>query len=168
MATVTNSGTAQNSILDFVIPSGQPGNTNPPDFLNAYSTPAQSGTSGSPLIFDRNGASNGSSVSHTTSSANLTVQTPGYYNVSFYGTFSPSTTASLPLSVLLYLQQNGTPVPGAAARHSLLSKNETANIAFSQIVPVTTAPSTLQIVQQGGTVLYSDIGVTIQKIGDIS
>ena len=48
-AAVTNSGTDQNAILDFVIPGG--GGTSP-DLMAAYSTPPQPGTSGQTLLFE--------------------------------------------------------------------------------------------------------------------
>ena len=176
-ASVTNSGTEQEATLDFVIPQGPTGPTGetgptgsapPADFLNAYSTPPQGADSGSSLIFDRNGDSNGTSVTHALNSSDVVVQQPGFYSVSFNGAVSPVASATFPLSVLLSLEQNGTNVAGAAARSSLQSADQINNMAFSQIVNVTSAPATFTVSNTGGPILYSDAAITVSRIGDNS
>ena len=62
-AQVTNSGTPQNAVFDFTIPKGDTGSAPPVSLLSAYSTSAQPGTSGSAMLFDRNGLSYGSDIS---------------------------------------------------------------------------------------------------------
>ena len=166
-AQVTNSGTNQAAILDFVIPKGETGSTPDPEFLTAYSTPAQSGTSGSSLLFDRNAATNGTSITHAQNSADVVIQQPGYYSVSFHGTVSPGANATFPLSILLYLTQNGSTVSGTGARYNFQSATEAANLAFTQIIEADTAPTTLNVVGSGGDFLYSDSTITVNKLGDL-
>ena len=165
-AAVTNSGTDQNAILDFVIPQGKTGTTPSPEFLSAYSTPSQPASSGSSLIFDQNGSSSGTAVSHTAGSADITISQPGYYNVSYHGTVSPGTGASFPESVLLFLQQNGSSVPGAAAQQNFENSSQTANLAFSQNINVQTVPTTLNVVTQGGPIQYGSTSISVNRLGD--
>lgn len=165
-AEVTNSGTEQNAILNFVIPSGESGSSAPPEFLTAYSTPPQPGNSGEALIFDRNAASNGTAVTHTVNTADVVIQQPGYYSVSFHGMVSPIGT-NFPLAILLYLEQNGSSVAGTGVRHIFQTSAETSNLAFTQIIEVDTVPTTLNVVTQGGSILYSDATITVNKIGTI-
>lgn len=165
-AEVTNSGTSQNAILNFVIPQGEPGGSSaPPQFLNAYSTPPQPNTSGSPLIFDKNAAINGSAITHTENTSDIVIQEPGFYSVSFHSTVTPGIGASFPVSVLLYLQQNDSPVAGTGTRHTFQTANEVANLAFTQIIEVDTVPTTLRVASDGGPTIYSDASITVNKIG---
>lgn len=70
--------------------------------------PPQSGKSGTVLIFDRNAVINGSSISHAQNSGTFTIQQTGFYQVSFHGTLAPASGSAFPLTVSLYLQQQGT------------------------------------------------------------
>ena len=116
-ASVTNSGTTRDAVFDFVIPRGDTGKCCKPKFLNAFSTPAQPGSDGSALLFDRNGASQGAAISHTAGAAEFTVQTPGNYVVSFHATLAPYGCAVFPLSTLIYLDNQGVQVPDTGVRH---------------------------------------------------
>lgn len=145
-----------------------PAGTLPQEMFSAYSTPAQAGTDGQPLIFDRNGVTAGTAISHTANTAPVTISQPGYYYVTFHGTFAPAAGSSYPLTLSAYLQQDGTAVPGAGTQHTFQSDNDTANLSFSQIVQVTSAPSTLEVVGSGGGYLYSDAAITVQQIGTSS
>ena len=49
-----------------------PAGTLPQEMFSAYSTPAQAGTDGQPLIFDRNGVTAGTAISHTANTAPVT------------------------------------------------------------------------------------------------
>ena len=168
-AAVTNSGTSQNARLDFVIPQGATGSgAGPAEFLNAYSTPAQAGSAGAALIFDRNGAQNGTAVTHANNSANVVLQKPGYYRVSFQTAIGPASGVTFPFSVLLYLSQDGTGVPGASVRHTFHTSADISNVALSQIVAVTTAPSTLNVMGGSGSFLYSDAGISVNQLSGLS
>lgn len=169
-AEVTNSGTAQDAVLNFVIPRGaccccDGGGSN--EFLTAYSTPPQPGRSGQALVFDRTAASNGSSLTHANNSADITVQKAGFYNVSFHGTLAPASGSTFPLSLALSLQKNGENVLGGIVRHNFQSKDETVCLSFTQIVEINTVPSTLRILAEGGSILYSDIALTVNRLGDL-
>ena len=135
------------------------------EFLSAYSTPPQSGTASTPLIFDRTASSNGTAVTHTDNTAPVTVQEPGFYEVSFHGTISPASGVSLPETIQLYLTQQGTTVPGADATHTFSAASDTASLSFSQIVQVTSVPAEFEVIPAGGDFLYSGTTMTVSKIG---
>ena len=169
-ASVTNSGTPQNAILDFTIPQGATGPTGPTtpvSLLSAYSTPAQPGTSGGALVFDQNGTSYGTDISHTAGSSTVTVNTPGVYSVAFHGSFSPVSGATLPQSVGVSLTQNGSVVPGATSQYIFHTSAQTAALSFSTPVAVSSVPTTLQVVGDGGNYQYSTIGLSVNRLGDI-
>ena len=166
-AQVTNSGTPQNAILDFTIPKGDTGSPAPLSLLSAYSTPAQSGASGDALVFDKNGLSYGSDISHTAGSSTFTINTPGVYAVAFHGSFSPASGANFPQTMGASLEQNGSVVPGATSQYIFHTSAQTAALSFSTPVAVTSAPATLQVVGDGGSYLYSTIGMSIYRLGDV-
>ncbi len=134
--------------------------------LSAYSTPAQSGTDGGNLIFDRNAFSYGNAVSHDTNSSVFTIQEPGVYEVSFHGTIAPASGVNFPLQLLLYLQQQGDAVAGTAVRQTFQTTSDVSNASFSQIIDVPTAPVNLNVTGNGGNYIYSDVTMTISKIGN--
>ena len=165
-AAVTNSGTAQDAVFDFTIPQGSSGSGASPELLSAYSTPSQPGSSGSPLLFDRNGTSYGTAISHTAGSGSFTVNKPGVYAVAFHGRFTPVTGSSFPLTNSVYLSQNGSSVPGAVSNYIFQTSNGMANQTFSIPIAVQTAPTTLQVISQGGTILYDGVTLSIYRLGD--
>ena len=166
-AAVTNSGTNQAAVLDFTIPRGSDGTTPTPVLLSSYSTPAQSGTSGAPLVFDKNALSYGNAISHTAGSSSFTINQPGVYAAAFHGSFSPVSGATFPQSVGASLTQNGSVVPGATSQYIFHTSAQTAALSFSTPVAVSSAPATLQVVGDGGNYLYSTIGLSIYRLGDI-
>ena len=167
-AKVTNSGDENHAILDFVIPQGASGGDVPLEVLSAYSTPSQPGTNGAALIFDRNYLENGAAISHSANSAEFTIQEPGFYHVSFHGTLSPASGVNFPLPLSVYLQQQGTAVPGASAFHTFQTTSDTSNVAFTQIIEVTSTPTTLDIIGEGGNFIYSNVSMVIYKLGNIN
>ena len=167
-ASVTNSGTTRDAVFDFVIPRGDTGKCCKPKFLNAFSTPAQPGSDGSALLFDRNGASQGAAISHTAGAAEFTVQTPGNYVVSFHATLAPYGCAVFPLSILIFLENQGVQVPDTGVRHTFHTTAEAANVAFAQVVQVPSAPATLKFIASGGNFLYSDTAASIWYLGPLS
>ena len=164
---MTNSGTPQNAILDFTIPKGDTGSAPPVSLLSSYSTPAQSGSSGGALVFDKNGLSYGTAISHTAGNSTFTVNQPGVYAVAFQGSFSPVNGATFPQTVGVSLTQNGAVVPGATSQYIFHTSAQTAALAFSTLVAVSSAPATLQVVGDGGNYLYSTIGLSVYRLGDI-
>ena len=136
------------------------------EFLSAYSTPSQSGSSGSELIFDRNAVANGTAVAHDQNSTDFTISQPGYYFVSFHGTVSPAQGQNYPLAILVNLQQQGSAVVGASAHSVFQDSSGSSNISFTQIIQVTTVPAVVNVVGTGGNYLYTEISMTIQKLAE--
>ena len=125
-------------------PTGPTGSTGPAgtapaaEYLSAYSVPASPGSSGMPLVFDLNGESAGTAVSHAERSGSFLLNEPGVYAVSFHGTISPASGDTLPLNLQFTLEQDGNPVSGAAAQEVLQTQNQYSSLSFSTVVSVTT------------------------------
>ena len=164
---MVNSGTDKDAVLDFTIPQGSTGSAAPISLLSTYSTPPQTGSSGTALLFDRNGLSYGGDISHTAGSGIFTINTSGVYAVSFHGTFAPASGVTFPLGITVTLQQNGTAVAGGGAIHSFHTSSDAANLAISVPVAVSSAPTTLQFIATGGNFLYSGITATVYRLGAI-
>ena len=62
------------------------------------------------------------------------IQNPGYYYVAFHGSISPISGSDFPLTVTLYLEQNGNIVQGTPAHYTFQTSSDTGNVSFSQIV----------------------------------
>ena len=168
-AQVVNSGTAQDAVLDFVIPRGEPGESGAPvEVLSSYSVPPQPGSSGDPLIFDKNGVTYGNAISHSEGSGDFTIDQPGFYLVSFHGTIGPANNAEFPLAITLFLKENGSEVAGTAVSHVFRTSTEVSNVSFSQIIQVTDVPTTLEMIGEGGNYIYSSNSISINKIGEPS
>ena len=135
--------------------------------LSAYSTPAAPGTAGDPLLFDVNGASSGTGISHTAGSSDFSVLDPGIYTASFHGNLAPASGSNFPLNVILQLQQNGTTVPGAVVQHTFHTTQDTATVAFSMPVAVTDVPATFRVVGEGGNFVYSGVTLSLYKTGSV-
>ena len=148
--------------------AGSCGGTGVREALSAYSTPAQAGSDGQGLIFDRNGVISGTAISHTANSAVFTVNQPGIYYAAFHGTFAPVSNSAFPMGLSVYLQQNGAAVPGAGAQYTFQSASGMENLSFSQMIEITAVPAALQVTGSGGRFLYADVGLTIQRLGSAS
>lgn len=164
---VTNSGTPERAVLDFTIPRGDAGSPAPVSVLSAYSTPSQPGTGGEALLFDKNGLSFGTDISHTAGSGTFTINQPGVYELFFRGFFSPMSDTGSPQSVGTFLWQNGTVVPGVSVQHIFYDFPQTAFLSLSTPIAVTSTPAQLQIIGDGGNYLYSTIGIFINRLGNI-
>lgn len=165
-AQVINSGTDQDAVFDFVIPRGVTGTAGTPvEIMTAYSIPPQPGTSGSGLVFDRNGVQAGSEITHIERSSTFTIQGTGYYYVSFHGTLSPGIGTNLPLAVNVYLREAGTIIPGAGVNLIFRASTDVKNIAFSHIIQVVNAGTVLDVIGEGGNFLYTQNFISIYKIG---
>lgn len=168
-ASVVNSGTEKDAVLDFTIPRGQDGQSGATiDLLSAYSTPSHpGGTGNNALIFDRNALSYGTSISHALNSATFTINQPGVYAVAFNGGMAPGSGVTFPYNISFTLELNGSSVAGASASHNFHTSTETVNIAFTSPVAVSSAPATLRVIGSGSKYFYSDISLTIYRLGDI-
>ena len=166
-AEVINNGTESDAVFDFVIPRGEAGGAMPVQLLNAYSTPPQPGTDGAALIFDQNGTAVGTAIAHTAGDSTITIEQTGYYFVGFHATLSPASGVNFPLSITLHLFQQGEIVPGTSVVHTFQTSTDLANVAFSQILQVSTVPTTLQVIGQGGDYLYTAISLSVYKLGEL-
>ena len=128
--------------------------------------PSQPGTSGNALDFDQNEAVNGTGIAHTAGGTDLTIQNPGYYYVAFHGSISPISGSDFPLTVTLYLEQNGNIVQGTPAHYTFQTSSDTGNVSFSQIVQTTESPTTLRVVGEGGNYLYTNVSLSVYKLGE--
>ena len=146
-------------------PTGPAGSASVEEFLNAFSVPAAPGTSGTELVFDLNGQSKGTAIAHAERSAEFVLNEPGFYAAAFHSTIAPASGVTFPLNIQFTMEQDGTPVPGAATQHTFHTSAENANIAFDTILAVTDAPSILTVTGLGGNFLYSDVGMSIYQIG---
>ena len=167
-AEVTNRGDENNAVFDFVIPQGATGGTcESREYLSAYSTSQKAGTNGGTLKFDKNYVSNGTAITHTEGTAQFVIQQPGVYYVSFHGTISPVKGSNFPLAISLYLRKQGTLVPGTSVYHTFQNSTDTSNVAFSQIIEISTVPTTLDMVGSGGNFIYADISMAIHRLGNL-
>lgn len=168
-AQVTNSGSEQDAVFDFVIPKGDPGeNCCDQELLSAYSTPSKPGSDGMALVFDKNGAVTGTAITHTEGTGEFVIHETGYYFVTFHGTLSPGPCTQFPLTISIYLQQQGDAVPGAGVSHTFQTSSDNSSVAFSQIIQVSDPAETLRIIAQGENFIYTEVAVTIHRIGQIS
>ena len=72
------------------------------------------------------------------------------------------------MTVAVYLQQQGTTVPGTAVQETFHTSSDSSNLAFSQIIQVTTVPTTLQVIGQGSNFYYGGVNLSVNKLGDIN
>lgn len=166
-AQVVNSGTPQNAVFDFTIPKGDTGSASPLSLLSTYSTPPQSGGNNTPLVFDNNELSYGNEINHTPGSTDVTINQPGVYWIAFHGSFSPANGTTFPENMGASLTKDGNVVPGATSQYIFHTSAQTAALSFSTPLEVSSAPTTLQVVGDGGNYLYSTTGLSVYRLGDI-
>lgn len=165
-AQVTNSGTSQNAVLNFTIPQGLPGTSQPVSLVSSYSTPAQPGASGTPITFDRTSLSLGNDISHTAGSDTFTITQPGVYSVEFHGVISPTGNNTFPVNITTSLEANGSVVPGASIPFNFQSSTDSSQVSFTVPISVTDVPTTLQVVPTGGNYLADAVSMTVTRLGD--
>ena len=145
-------------------PTGPTGTAAATQLLSAYSTPSAPGTAGNALLFDVNGVSSGTAITHTAGNSDFSLAEPGIYTAAFHGNLAPASGVNFPLNVILELQQDGTTVPNAVVQHTFHTSPDTATVAFSVPVQVTNTPSVLRVLGEGGNFLYSAINMTVYKV----
>ena len=165
-AAVTNSGTSQAAVFNFVIPQGATGSAGTPDVLAAVDTPPQPSGANQALSFRNNALISGSSISHASNSPNITISSSGIYQVLFYSTVGVASGHTIPASVSVFLTNNGTTIQGSVGRHSFAASGELATVSFSIPVQVTTTPAVLNVVTDSAGFLFSDLSITVFRLGD--
>lgn len=166
-AQVTNSGTAQNAVLNFTIPQGAPGSSPPLSLVSSYSTPSQPGASGTPIIFDRTSLRLGNDISHAAGSDTFVITQPGIYSVEFHGVISPSPTDTFPAFIVTSLEANGSVVPGGSVPFPFQTPTDASEQSFTVPISVTTVPTTLQIVPTGGAYTADAVSMTVMRLGNL-
>ena len=146
-------------------PTGPAGEALSSEVMDAYSTPPQPGSSGAPLIFDRNAVTYGTAIVHTPGSAVFSIRDTGLYYTAFHGVVSPVSGAVFPLSLPALPSGTGFRDPGNfhTPYISYLPQTLPAYL-FPQVVEVSDVPVSLEVMAVGGNFLYSDISLTIFRI----
>ncbi|HIQ97037.1 MAG TPA: hypothetical protein IAB26_10795 [Candidatus Limivivens merdigallinarum] len=103
-------------------------------------------------------------MTHSQNSADVTIEQPGYYYISFHGSISPAQGQKYPLTILMNLQQQGNAVPGSSVHCVFQNSSGVSNIAFTQIIQVKNVPAVVNVVGSGGGFLYTEISMNIQKL----
>ena len=82
-------------------------------------------------------------------------------------TVSAAPTASFPATVVTSLEQDGNIVAGASVPSIFQSSTEIVPVSFSALVPVTSAPTTLQVAGQGADYLANSFTLSLNRLGDV-
>ena len=113
---------------------------------------------------DTNQVLEGSAITHTPSSADIELTEDGTYLISYSTTVTPSGSASPPVTVTAQLENEGTVIPGTISSATLASAGNTANLAASAVVNVTSAPVTITLNANDTDAEYSNTAVTVTKL----
>lgn len=163
-AQVTNSGTDENAILDFVIPRGETGGGGTLDVLATVDPTVQSPGAGTALVFNDNPLVSGTSITHTAGSSTIDITQPGVYLAEFHSTVGVDAGTTIPASVRVQLQAGGAVVPGAVATHTFAASSEVATISFSVPFQVTAAPETVSVVVNEPGFNFTESALTIIRL----
>ena len=109
---------------------------------------------------------NGTAITHTQNSGSIKIQQPGLYEVSLHATLAPASGSTFPSTISVYLEQQGTEVPGTAVQHTFHTSGDSGTVSFSQIINVASAPVQLEIIGQGTNYFYGPVSVTVNRLGD--
>jgi hypothetical protein len=136
-ASVTNSGTAQNAVLDFTIPAGQPSGLSA--YGGLYNTTTQTITPTAAGTYDEVSLNTPMPLLNVTGTANtLTITEPGDYEVSY----SLLITGNLLATITAAVRNNGAVIPATVKETSLISNSlvpPTFDALFNTSVIVTLA-----------------------------
>ena len=164
-AEVTNSGTEEEAVFDFVIPRGEPGGGSAPDVLATVDTTAQPSAGGGALIFNDTPLVSGTAISHQPGSSQVEINQDGVYQVIFQSTVSVSAGTTIPSTLQVRLNQNGNAVAGGLSRHTFSGSNETATLSFD--IPFRgAAGDTLQVVADEDGFTFDEAALTVIRLGD--
>lgn len=94
------------------------------------------------------------------------ISRPGIYQVSFSGAFTSDAGTSIPTNLLVSLQQDGTAVTGATARHTFAATGEVSELSFSVPFQVTAALATISIVSGDTGFTAAELTLTVIRLGD--
>ena len=165
-AEVTNSGTEEDAIFDFVIPRGEPGSGGAPEVLATVDPTTQPSTAGGALTFSDNPLVSGTSITHQAGSTDVVINTPGIYQATFHTTAAVDPGTTIPATLTVRLNEAGAQVPGAVATHTFASSNEVATMSFSVPFRVTAVPTTIQVVAEDSGFSFTEAALNVTRLGD--
>ena len=164
-ATVTNSGTTEEAVFDFVIPRGKPGGGGAPEVLATVDTITQPTSANGALIFNETPLVSGTAITHTAGSPDVQINQPGIYQAFFTGTVLIDAGTTIPSTLTVQLTLNGVPITGAVARHTFTASNEEVTLSMNAPFPVTGA-GTLEVVTSDAGYTFEDASLTVVRLGD--
>lgn len=164
-ATVTNSGTTEEAVFDFVIPRGKPGGGGAPEVLATVDTITQPTSANGALIFNETPLVSGTSITHTAGSPDVPITQTGIYQAFFTGTALIAEGTTIPSTLTVRLTLNETPITGAVARHTFTVSNEEVTLSINAPFPVT-GPGTLKVVTRDAGYSFENASLTIIRLGD--
>ena len=164
-ATVTNSGTTEEAVFDFVIPRGKPGGGGAPEVLATVDTITQPTSANGALIFNETPLVSGTSMTHTAGSPDVPITQTGIYQAFFTGTALIAEGTTIPSTLTVRLTLNETPITGAVARHTFTASNEEVTLSINAPFPVT-GPGTLKVVTRDAGYSFENASLTIIRLGD--
>ena len=126
----------------------------------------QPSAAGGALVFSANPLISGTTISHQAGSDEIIISRTGIYQVSFHSTVTVDTGTAIPSSVTARLYNQGTPAAGAIASHTFSVTGENANLSFNAPIQVTTAPASLRIVISTAGYTFSEVALTVTRLGD--
>ena len=142
--------------------TGPTGATPPLNALYVTNAAAQNpAATGDPLTFDTTQLAEGTAVTHTGGSSDITLTENGVYQIS-YSTVGTDTTGAGTTSV--QLQEDGTEIPGTTSAANVANANDQAALSGTAIVDVTSAPVTITLNSIGTNQQFSNTGVSVRKL----
>ena len=167
---ITNSGTDENAVFNFVIPRGATGATGggggTPDVLATVDSSAQSTAAGSALVFNETPLVSGTSITHQAGSTDIQITQPGIYQAFFQGNVTPDTGTTIPSTLQVQLNRDGTPVAGGSSSHTFTATDEMANLSFSIPFQVTSAPAAITVTAGQAGYTFDNAALTVIRLGD--
>lgn len=164
-ASVTNSGTSEDAVFDFVIPRGEPGGGGAPEVLATVDTTPQPTSANGALIFNETPLVSGTAITHTAGSPDVQINQPGIYQAFFTGTVLIDAGTTIPSTLTVQLTLNGVPITGAVARHTFTASNEEVTLSMNAPFPVTGA-GILEVVTSDAGYTFEDASLTVVRLGD--
>lgn len=167
-AEVTNSGTPENAIFNFVIPRGESGTGGAPEVLAATGTTPQPTAANTALVFNETPLVSGTTITHAAGSSDVVISQPGVYQATFQGTAAVNAGTAVPAAIAVRLTLDGTPVAGAAATHTFATAGDVATMSFHVPFRVTTTPGRVEVVANSSNFTFENLTLTIIRLGDAS
>ena len=166
-SSVTNVGTDENAIFEFIIPQGKSGSADTPDVLTTVDTSNRPTTANGAIIFNETPLISGSSITHSPRSTDVQIQQPGIYQAFFTGTLGIGSETNIPASVQVQMYLNGNPVMGAVASHTFVSSSETTPLNF--VIPFRVDDGgTLEVRTSQAGYSFENVTLTVIRLGGLN